>query len=96
MLRGLKLARLEGATTGKNTPGDARELVGERDCQHVAVQPLFGRLDPALEPMTLPTGSLYEQNAQIAVTALRYLAKDSAVPSGDWARDPARRRSRDL
>jgi len=27
----LKLAHLEGSTTGKNTPGDARELIGERD-----------------------------------------------------------------
>src|SRR6185312_2079822 len=50
-----------------------------------------GRLDPALEPVTLPAlrldqhhpGSLHEQNAQIAVTALGYLAEDGAVPSRD-------------
>src|SRR6516225_9388386 len=46
------------------------EPVGERDGQHVAVQPLLGRLDPTLKPMTLPAlwldqhhpGSLHEQN----------------------------------
>jgi hypothetical protein len=31
---------LIGATARENRPGDAGELVGERDCQHVAVQPL--------------------------------------------------------
>ena len=38
----------------QNVPGDARKLVGERDRQHVVVQPLFGCLDPGLEPMALP------------------------------------------
>jgi hypothetical protein len=43
----LKLAHLEGSTTGKNAPGDARELIGERDRQHVAMKLLPGRTDVA-------------------------------------------------
>jgi hypothetical protein len=38
--------RLIGATARENRPSDASELVGERDCQHVAVQPLRCLLDP--------------------------------------------------
>src|SRR6516164_7303725 len=74
-LHGSKLAGLEDATASQHAPCDACELVGERDGQHVAVQPLLGRLDPMLKPMTLPAlwldqhhpGSLHEQNAQIAI-----------------------------
>ena len=51
----LKLARLEGSTTSKNAPRDARELVGKRDRQHVAMQPLLGGLDPRLEPVAFPS-----------------------------------------
>src|SRR5712671_1382137 len=36
-----KLARLEAAAMGENAPGDARQLVGERDRPHIAVQPLL-------------------------------------------------------
>src|ERR1700674_2797562 len=75
----------------ENGPGDAGELVGERDRQHVAVQPLFGRLDPGLEPVSLPAlgldqhnpGRLYEQNAQVAIATPRYLAEDRAVAGRD-------------
>jgi hypothetical protein len=60
----------------------------ERNCKNVAVQSLFGRLDPALEAVTLPTlgldehdpGCLDEQNPQVAIAALGCLAQDSAVP----------------
>src|SRR6516162_10015003 len=53
------------------------------------MQPLFGRFDPTLKPMTFPAlwldqhhpGSLHEQNAQIAIAALGYLAEDDAVSS---------------
>src|SRR5215467_10956491 len=77
MLHGLKLAGLEEATASQHAPCDACELVGERDGKHVAMQPLLGRLDPTLKPMTLPAlwldqhhpGSLHEQNAQIAIAA---------------------------
>jgi hypothetical protein len=47
---------LEVATVMQHTPGDARELVGERDRQHVVVEPLGGRLDPGLEAVALPAG----------------------------------------
>src|SRR6516162_5650778 len=66
----IRLDALEGASLVENRPGDAGELVGERDRQHVAVQPLFGRFDPGFEPVALPAirldqhdpGRLYEQN----------------------------------
>ena len=93
-------ARLEAPAMSQNAPGDTGQLIGERDRKNVAMQPLLGRFDPTLKTMTLPAlwldqhhpGSLYEQNAQIAIAALRYLAEDGAVS----ARDLARRRSRDL
>jgi hypothetical protein len=34
------------APFGQHCPGNAGEFVGERNCQHVVVQPLFGGLDP--------------------------------------------------
>src|SRR5262249_62080903 len=45
---------LEVATMSENAPGDPRQLVGERDCKHVVVQPLLGRLEPGFEPMATP------------------------------------------
>src|SRR5579859_1744521 len=76
---------------GEHTPGDPSQLVGECDRQDVAMQPAFGCIEPAFEPITLPAlgldqhhpCSLYEQNAQIAVTSLRYLSEDGAVAGGD-------------
>src|SRR5713226_7212475 len=41
--------RLETPATGKNAPGDARQLVGKRDREHVVVQPLLGCNEPGLE-----------------------------------------------
>src|SRR5215470_11114010 len=83
--------RLEGPATSKNAPGDASQLVGERNCQHVGVQPLSGRLEPRLEPVTLPIlwpdqhnpRRLNEQDAQVAIATLRYLAEDRAVARRD-------------
>jgi hypothetical protein len=49
--RDLKLARLEGSTTRKDTPRDARELVGKRDRKDVVMQPFPGSLDTTLEPV---------------------------------------------
>src|SRR5262249_820830 len=43
----------EGAPLVENRPGDAGELVGQRNGEHVVVQPLFRRLDPRLEPVAL-------------------------------------------
>src|SRR4249920_4129493 len=77
----------EVALLVENRPGDASELVGERDRQHVVVQPLLGGFDPRLEPVTFPAlrpdqydpGRLHEQDAQIAIAAPGYLAEDGAV-----------------
>src|SRR6516225_1465759 len=44
----------EGAPVVENRPGDAGELVGKRNRQHVVMQPLFRRLDPGLEPIAVP------------------------------------------
>jgi len=52
----------------------------ERDGEDVVMEPLFGRLEPWLEPMTIPTlwldqynpRGLNEQNAQVAIAAFRY------------------------
>src|SRR5215469_4025665 len=81
------LGCLEAAAMGENGPCDARQLVGKRDRQHIAVQPPLGRLDPGFEPVALPVlrpdqdhpGGLSEQDAQVAIAALGYLAKDGAA-----------------
>src|SRR4029077_18432918 len=80
-------ARLEGAAMGENAPCDARQLVGKRDRQHIAVQPPLGRLDPGFEPVALPVlrsdqydpGGLNEQDPQVAIAAFGDLAEDRAV-----------------
>src|SRR6266576_6501482 len=76
----IRLDALEGASLVENRPGDAGELVGERDRQHVAVQALLRRFDPRFEPVALPSlwldfdqhdpGGLNEQRAQIAIATL--------------------------
>src|SRR5271167_1699712 len=74
--RGLK-PRFKNAAVSQHAPGDAGQLVGERDRKHVAVQSLLGCLDPVLEAMALPAlrlnqhdpRGLHEQNAQIAIAA---------------------------
>src|SRR5262249_16634993 len=78
--RRIDLHALESAPLVENRPGDAGELVGERDRQHVVMQTLPGRRDPGLEPIALPMlwpdldqhhpGGLNEQRAQIAIAAL--------------------------
>src|SRR5215470_13656488 len=53
---GRRLSRpdtLEEAPLVEHRPGDAGELVGKRNRQHVMVQS-FRRLDPRLEPVALP------------------------------------------
>src|SRR6266567_1467486 len=87
--------RLETPATGKNAPGDAGQLVGKRDREDVVVQPLLGRLEPGLEPVALPAlgldqhnpRRLDEQDAQVAIATLRYLAEDGAIPSRDLLGD---------
>src|SRR6516225_7737154 len=45
---------LEVTSLVENRPGDAGELVGERDRQHVMMQPLLGGFDPGFEPVAFP------------------------------------------
>ena len=83
------LDALESAPLVENRPGDAGELVGERDRQHVVMQAFLGRCDPGLEPIAMPMlwpdldqhhpGGLNEQRAQVAIAAFRYLAEDRAI-----------------
>src|SRR6266540_3712429 len=71
----IALDALEGTPVMENRPGDAGKFVGERNRQHVVVQPFFGGLDPRLEAIALPPlwpnfdqhdpGCLNEQRAQI-------------------------------
>src|SRR6266566_1095705 len=87
--------RLETPATGKNAPGDAGQLVGKRDREDVVVQPLLSRIEPGLEPVALPAlgldqhnpRRLDEQDAQVAIATLRYLAEDRAIPSRDLLGD---------
>src|SRR6266545_2817267 len=79
--------RLVGATARENGPGDAGELVGERDRQHVAVEPLRCPLDPGPQtphcctrpPYQDNERGLHEQCPQVLVAALGDLAQDRAV-----------------
>jgi hypothetical protein len=72
--RGLiDLPHLEGPAASQHAPGDAGELVGEGDCQHVVMQPFPGHLEPGLEPVALfslistTPRRLHEQNSQVAI-----------------------------
>src|SRR5262245_63708636 len=75
----------------QDAPRNASELVSERDGEDVVMQPLLGRFEPRLEPVTIPAlrpdeyspSGLNEQNTQVAVAAFRYLAKDGAVAGRD-------------
>jgi hypothetical protein len=44
----------KGAPLVENRPGDAGELVGQRNGEHVVVQSLLRCLDPRLEPIAFP------------------------------------------
>src|SRR6266850_2565975 len=83
--------QLEGAPFSQHCPGDAGKLVGERDRQHVVVQPPLGGFDPGFEPIPFPVLDpdqhnpcrLHEQNAQVAIAAPRDFAEDGAVSGRD-------------
>src|SRR3984893_12430132 len=83
--------QLEGASFSQHRPGDAGKLVGERDRQHVGVQPPLGGFDPGFQPVTFPvlypdqhnSCRLHEQNAQVAIAAPRDFAEDRAVSRRD-------------
>src|SRR6516165_6485659 len=78
--RGLNPDCLECSTMSQDVPSDAGELVGQRNGKDVVMQPLLGRFEPRLEPVTIPAPrldkydprGLNEQNAQVAIAAFRY------------------------
>ena len=78
---------LIGMSAGQHRPGNAGELVGQGDHQHVAMQPSSGRLDPGPQAHPRPmrpahqndVGRLDEERPQVFVAALRDLAQDGAV-----------------
>ncbi len=80
--------RLVGLTSGENRPGDAGEFVGERDRQHVAVQPLRCLLDSgpqtshccARPPHQNDVCGLHEQCSHVFVATFGDLAQDRAIP----------------
>src|SRR5262245_65053731 len=55
------------------------------------MQPLLGGFDPGFKPVAFPAlrpdqhypGGLYEQDAQVTIAALGYLAEDGAVSGRD-------------
>jgi hypothetical protein len=79
----------------KDAPSNAGELVGERDGEDVVMQPLLGRLEPRLEAVALRAVGLDqhnpcrldEQDTQVAIAALGYLAEDGAVAGRDLLGD---------
>jgi hypothetical protein len=81
---------LEVAAVVQHAPSDARELVGERDRQHVVVQPPRGRLDPGFEAMVLPAerpqqhdaGGLHEQRSEVLLPRLEILPRIVRSPAG--------------
>jgi hypothetical protein len=95
---------LEVSLLVENRPGHAGQFVGERDREHVVMQPLLGGFDPLIEPVAIPIvqpekhhpGRLHKQNAQVTIALLGDLAEYRAV-SGRYlpvAPDRARHRSR--
>ena len=48
------ISHFEVPTMSQNAPSDAGQLVGERNREHVRVQPLLGGADPGFESMALP------------------------------------------
>ena len=82
---------------GKNAPGDPGQFIGQRNREHIMVQPPPCGFNPGLEAVTLPglrfdqhhQRRLHEQNPQVAVAALRYLAEDGAAPGRDLSGNEA-------
>ena len=69
-------------------PSDPRQLVGERNCQNIAMHAPRSRREPRSKTVPRParrmeqngTGTLDEERAQIAIPALGDAAKDGAIP----------------
>src|SRR6516225_9146 len=79
---------IEGSVVAQYTPGDARELAGQRDGDLVPVQPLRRRREPRAEAISGPVVRAHQQHlccldqqrAQIFAASLGNAAKDGPAP----------------
>ena len=79
------------------SPGDARQLVGERGGEDVGMQALSSANKPESEAVLGPVrwsyennpGGLHEERSQISVAALGYAPEDGTVPGRHLIRDKA-------
>src|SRR5262245_60853650 len=96
--RVIEAAHFEAPATRQNAPGDASELVGESDGQHIVVEALAGSLEPGFEPIAFPVlrpdqydpGCLNEEHPQVTIAAPRYAAEDGAIAGRDLLGNEAR------
>ncbi len=68
-------------------------LLASAIAQHVVMQPLFGSLNPGFEPVGGPPGwldpdqhdpcRLHEEDAQVSIATLGYLAEDRTIAGAD-------------
>ena len=63
----------------QNAPSDAGQLVGERNREHVGVQPLLGRLDPGFEPVARSTGKIFARKFTVAHDCGQIINPDGLV-----------------
>src|ERR1700722_2060233 len=95
-------ARFVAAALDQDSQSDPRQLVGERDCQNVAMQTPGRSREPGSKAMLFPTlgseqngaGALDEEHTQIAVSALRDAAKDRAITGRHLFRHQAKPRGK--
>src|SRR4029077_5486953 len=75
------------APLGQDRPRDARQLVSERGCQNIVMQPLRRGRKPRSKAMSCPIcrseqdhpGALHEQCTEIAISALADVPKDRPI-----------------
>jgi hypothetical protein len=80
-------ARFVAAALRQDRPGDPRQLVGERGCQNIVMQPLSCGCEPRSKAVFCPicrskqnnASALHEQRAQIAIAALCNAAEDRPI-----------------
>jgi hypothetical protein len=85
------------ASLGQDRPGDVGQLIGERSCQNVVMQPFRRGRQPRPKAMLCPicwpeqndAGVLHEQRAQIAIATLADAAEDRPIACGHLLRHQA-------
>jgi hypothetical protein len=69
----------------QDAPSNAGELVGERNGEDVVMQPLLGRLEPRLEPVTIPAPGFDQYNATLIVAGIATLIVAASIAIPYWA-----------